>query len=167
MAENKKLPEAEIEKETMLSCMIERQKTTPSDKNMESMFNALKESSVYIPTKIVLSKEDQMKVAEAVKNKRPMPKFQNMRLAPQLLANNNGDKIMPWFSREAEYSSQKHDGITFLRLPAVKAAEMADNMPDAFDIVLDLYTHPVKLTLDEMLAGLNGEALPEDEGETE
>lgn len=151
------LPEGEIEKETMLSCMIERQHSTPSEKNLESMFNALKDAFVYVPAKLLISKEEQKKIADAIKSGRPVPQNPNMRVAPQLLVNKDGDKIMPWFSRELEITSKKTEGLTFMRIQVKKAVELADNMPDAFDIMLDLYTHPVKLTLDEMIAGINGE----------
>lgn len=151
------LPEGEIEKETMLSCMIERQQSTPSEKNLASMFNALKDAFVYIPVKLLISKEEQKKIAEAIQSGKKVPQNPNMRVSPQLLVNKDGDKIMPWFSREAEIKSRKNDGVTFMRIQVKKAVELADNMPDAFEIVLDLYTHPVKVTLDEMIAGINGE----------
>lgn len=167
MATKINLPETEVEKETTLSCMIERQHLTPSEKNLESMFNALKDCSVYIPAKLLISKEEQKKIREAIIKKKPVPQNPNMRVTPQLMVNKQGGKIMPWFSREVEFEAEKTPGITFMRIHISKAVELCDNMPDAFDIVLDLFTHPVKVTLDEMIAGLNGEKLGGDNEPTD
>ncbi len=154
MATRVTLPEQEIEKETMLNCMIERQHSAPSEKNLESMFSALKDGFVYIPCRLLISDEERMKINQAILAGKPVPPNPNMRISPQLLCNPEGKKIMPWFSRDAEIKSEKTEGLTFMRIPAVKAASIADNMPDAFDIILDIYTHPVQVTLDEMLEGL-------------
>lgn len=158
MPTNITLSEREIEKETMLSCMIERQHSTPSEKNLRTMFNVLKDCSVYVPVKLIVSKEEEKKIIDAIKNNKPVPQTPNMKVAPQLLANQKGEKIMPWFSREFEIKSKQTEGISFMRINVSKAVEMADNMPDAFDIVFDLYSHPVKLTLDEVIEGLNAPA---------
>lgn len=156
MAETTNLQNERDEMEAMLSCMIERQNSSPSEKNLQSMLNALKECGVYIPVKFVMTKEQQKKFAEAQKTGRPMLAADDMRVSPQLLISKDGEKIMPWFSRQSEIIPRQGDGVTFIKIPAEKAAELADNMPDAFDIVFDLYTHPVKLTIDELLDGISG-----------
>lgn len=145
-----------MEKETMLSCMVERQNSAPSEKNIASMFNALKDAYVYMPAKLIVSKEEQQRILKAVKNKQKVPQPSELKVAPQLLINSNGEKVMPWFSREVEFQGKVEGGINFLRLKVEKIVEMADNMPDAFDIVIDPYTHPVQVTLDEMIEGIGG-----------
>lgn len=167
MPTNVTMSEKENEKETLLSCMIERQHSTPSEKNLKSMFNALLDSSIYVPVKFIMSKEEEKKIADAIKNNQPLPTPQNMRVAPQLLANKDGEKIMPWFSRKFEIKSTQTEGISFIRLEVNKAIEMADNMPDAFDIVFDLYSHPVKLTLDEIIEGISNSTPEKENEETE
>jgi hypothetical protein len=157
MAEFKRkiqIPEADIEKENTLVCLIERQFNTPNETNKASVINALKDSFVYIPVKPIFSPETQEKIKEQLKNKQPIQIPKDTKFAPAILKNEKGDKIMPWFSREEELGDNiEKNKLSLIRIPAVQAAKICDKHPEAFDIGLDFTTHLVKLTLDEIMEG--------------
>lgn len=144
--------------EEVLSCVIERQNSNPSPKNRETLFNALKTSDVYLPAKIVLDDEIKAMLAKGVKPTNELL-AQHSKCIPELIQNKNtGEKAMCVFSREVEMGDRVNDpNYSFVRLPFVNFLRMADNLPEAFYIILDLKTHPVMFTLDQLLYGVLGE----------
>lgn len=158
-----KLSEADIEKETILSLAVERQATTPCKKNLESLFLALKDAFVYVPVRIILSAEHQEKIKQAIQNKQTQIQMQkkDLNFAPMLFQNNTTqEKIMVWYTKQSEYNIQgQAQSPPMMRFPVKVILNMAESIPEAFDIVFDLKTHPVRLTIDQILAGLEGEII--------
>lgn len=159
-----------VEKETVLSCMIERMHNEPSAKNMESLLGALKGSFVYVPVKIMIDPSQSAAVQKAAREGNIAALGGKVRFAPLLMVNNTTkEKILPVFSREEEYHDEKSaEKIpTYLRIPIENIIELADNMPEAFDFGFDIRTHAVRMTLDQLEIGLGMAEAPSDEEEGE
>lgn len=155
---NVKLTDEQKALEEVLSCIIERQNSSPSPKNKETLFNALKSADVYLPAKIILDDEAKAMLAKGVKLDNQALSA-HTRCIPELIQNRNtGAKAMCVYSREIEMGDRVDTpDYSFVRLPFVNFLKMADNLPDAFDIILDFKTHPVIFSLDELLYGVLGE----------
>ncbi len=147
------LPEEEKQKEFTLSCLIDRQSSSPSETNLSSVFNALKEAFIYMPARLVVSEKEKKRIEDNIKNGMPANPGGEVKIIPQLLINKQGLKVMPWFSRDEEIKNVDNGKGGIIRMPAVKALEIAENMTEAFDIVLDLFTHPVRLSIDDIIEG--------------
>ncbi|MDD6102483.1 MAG: SseB family protein [Clostridiales bacterium] len=154
------LSEQERDRETMLSFMVERQHDNPNQQNYNVLINALKDAHVYVPVNFNFTEAENRRIASDIKAGRPVRPSNNMSFSPQLLIHREtGEKVMPWFTREFEFaSSAAASEQSFVRIPVAQIVQICDNMPDAFDILIDAYTHPYKISLDSLLEGLNSEA---------
>lgn len=152
------LPEEEINKENMLCYIVERQFSNPSEVNKASLINALKDGSVYVPVTFHMTESQKQEIAKAAMEGRQPEADQNTSFVPQyLIHRKTGEKCLPFFTREDEFNkSANAQKVSFIRIPAAKMIEISDNIPDAFDILIDAYTHPVKFTLDELIEGFKG-----------
>ena len=54
-----------------------------------------------------------------------------------------------------------------MRMAMENVLRIADKLPDAFDFVFDFHTHPVRMTLDELMEGLGLTDNSEEEGSEE
>lgn len=153
------LSEKELDREAMLAFMIERQHNNPSEKNYAAFVNILKSASVYVPVTFNFTEEEKKRIAEDIKAGRDVKPAKDMSFAPQLLVHREtGEKVMPWFTREFEINQSKAaQNMSFVRIPVVQMLDICDNMPDAFDILIDPYTHPYKMSLDTLIEAVNGE----------
>ena len=154
----KKLSEKDLEQETVLNALVDRVNKEPNEKTKEALYSALKDAFVYIPSRILLDKEEAKKAQEAFKAKKSFtPDPSKIRFAFVLLENKQvEEKILPMFTKQDEAKNllkdgKMPDGMGMVRLPVVKALSVADNMPEAFDVAFDPFSHIVKLPLDEVL----------------
>ncbi len=161
-----KITKEDEEKETVLSVLAERQHSEPSDKNKESFFSALKGSQVYVPVNFVLRPEFNAEFQKAQKEKKEFDMKGKMAFTPVLFTNSQTkEKAMPVFTRMQEADETTPDGrkIAYMRVKIEDLLNMADNMPQAFDFIIDVKTHLLHFTLDEMLEGVGGYQNDEEE----
>ena len=148
------LTDAEKESETVFSLMLERQHNEPCEKNMESLFSAMKDASVYVPMHFAFppSELEKLRVTRDP-SKIDMSKVKS---SPMFMQNSQtGEKVLPCYSKHEEFSEEERkNSIPFMRMKVEGLARIADKLPDAFDFIFDFHTHPVRLTLDELMEGL-------------
>ena len=154
MFEKLNLTDAEKESETVFSVMLERQHDEPSEKNLDSLFATMKDAYVYVPMHFSFAPSE----IEKLKTSRDLSKIDmnKVKYSPMFLQNNQtGEKVLAIYSRYAEFASDETiSKLPFMRMKVEQIVKISDKMPDAFDFVFDFHTHPVKLTIDELLTGL-------------
>ena len=160
-----KLSDEEKERETVFNIMLERQHSEPSEKNMESLFMAMKETQVYIPMHFEFPASEIEKLKTT--NDPSQIDITKVKYSPLFLQNSKtGEKILPIYSKIEELSQQERNvKIPFVRMKPENLAKIADKLPDAFDFVLDFHSHPVRMTLDELMEGLGLEESFEESAE--
>ncbi|MBR0132408.1 MAG: SseB family protein [Lachnospiraceae bacterium] len=161
------LSDAEKERETVFNIMLERQHSEPSEKNKESLVSALKETQVYIPMHFEFAPSEIEKL-KASKDPSQLD-LSKVKFSPLFLQNSKtGEKILPCYSKVEEFSDQeKKNKVPFMRMAMENVLRIADKLPDAFDFVFDFHTHPVRMTLDELMEGLGLSDNSEEEGSEE
>lgn len=153
-----KLTDEEREAESVLCALIDRAHQEPNEKNLESLFNALKKAFVYIPAAMMIDEDEKQRMIMCLKNKQQFtPDPKKTRLAFALKTNKKtGQVILPVFSRleEMQIDKEEESKQAFARMPFVQAMKMADTIEQAFDVAFDYKTHPIIIPLDNVYEGI-------------
>ena len=131
----------------VLTYLIQQFIKEPKKENLIRVFRCLRDSNVWIPMNMELSKEDEEQFKQAQKGDTITTK-EGIRLRPEVVKGQEGVSYLPVFSRKDEMPKQFQENNTIVHVSFMECIQIVKRMSHIDEIVLNGYTNGKSIKLD-------------------
>lgn len=132
----------------VLSYLIRQFVKEPNKDNLILVMRCLRDSDVWVPMTVEVSKEDQKKLDKAQRGEEVSTK-EPICLKPQTVAIQDGSECLPVFSRKEEIPNHYKTNFSIVNLSFMECIQLVRHMANVEHVVLNGFTNGQSIKLGE------------------